>query len=194
LKRVPALSELLYPLDTVLREWVTDLLKRLKDGKKLSRMFFKELIFKFCHSLDMADISFLIGESTAIIKVWTSQGAPRNDDGTYSLVRFIQWYKAWQHKGSQNLTTSRSRKIGAEASLAELELAEQVGRLVDRDLVDRAQGEHITTCRNMLQGVPHRLALIVPDADRARFIKEAESEIEFILKNLGGGNDKQNPA
>lgn len=186
MKREHALSELLYPLDTFLREWVTELLKRLKDGKKLSRMFFKELVFKFCNTLDMADVSNLLGESTAVIKAWTSQGAPRNDDGTYSLMRFIQWYKAWQHRGAHNITNSRSRKISAEASLAELELAEQVGRLVDRNIVDRAQGEHITTCRNMLQGVPHRLALIVPDADRARFIREAEAEIEFILKNLGG--------
>lgn len=184
------LSKSLSGLADPQREAILSILKCLQDGKQIGRLFLKRLFLPLLAGLSQSDIADAIGETRQQLRSLTTYGAPTNQDGSYSLKAFFQWFKGYKKQDVSRLTNSRSRKTDAEASLAELELAEQVGRLVDREVQDRAWGEHVTTCRNMIQGIPHRLALILPDKERVKFIKEAEIEIEGILKNLAGEDEK----
>jgi len=187
------LGRLLHDLPQGVQDWISDFLGRLHEKKKIPQAFIRELVLSYLRALGGNELGVIFGESKSNIDAWFNRGCPRNQDSTYSFTPFVQWYKNYQKRDAQTLTTSRSRKTNAEASLAELELAEETGRLVDREIQDRAWGEHVTTAKGMLLGLPHRLALILPEKDRLRFIAEAQTEIEGVLKNLAKGGDEAHP-
>lgn len=131
-------------------------------------------------------VASLFGETPQQINNWTTAGAPRNKNGTINLAEFIKWFRGWMQSDDKDYDAERTRKVKAEASLAELKLAEETGRLVDRSTAYRGVGEQITTARQMIEGFPQRLALLLPDEGRAAFIKEADEAVAEMLKNLTG--------
>ena len=65
-----------------------------------------------------------------------------------------------------------------------MKIAEEEKRLVDRDIILRVVGEHITTASKRINDLPRVLAGMLPEKVRAGFIPEAEAEVVQILNDL----------
>jgi phage terminase Nu1 subunit (DNA packaging protein) len=85
--------------------------------------------------------------------------------------------------GTQPYEVSRARREAALADLAEIELAQKRGQLVDNKEKDAEFIAHIALAKTRLLRVPSRLAQEMPDlADRV--VPLAESLIREALEEL----------
>lgn len=186
-----SIGELTATLDQNTRKWISDFLGKLKEHRSISRSFFRPLHYSFMSSLELNELANTIGESVAIIKAWVNQGAPRNQDGSFSLTAFIQWYKEYQKRDLEDYEKARTRKTEAQATLAEMEVAEEERRLVDRTLIMRVHDQRTTTASKRISDLPRIMARIIPESQRAAFIKDAEAEVLQILKDLADPKEYQ---
>ena len=101
--------------------------------------------------LNAADLARLLGYARESIRQWTVQGCPRLDDGMYVVAEVVTWLmnravesERAKRKDEGKPTTELNRKLGVEADLKELQLAQLRGELVDlevhREQVDRVVG------------------------------------------------------
>lgn len=84
---------------------------------------------------------------------------------------------------------ARARREGCLARMAELELEERLGNLVQASLVRKQAFESAQKTRTQLTGIPERVAHILatmPDAHEIQVL--LEDEIEEICKELSGAN------
>ena len=135
----------------------------------------------------MADMGRALGVVRQVIYDFTMQGCPRNKDGTYCLREFFAWYRGRGTQKKANLETEQIRRTKAQATLFEIKVAKEKKRLVDRLMMLRVIGQHITTASKRLQSVPHLLARLLPANLRKDFLADAESEITDILSELASG-------
>lgn len=81
----------------------------------------------------------------------------------------------------------RSRREAAEASLAELKLAEQRGELIRVDAVRHALAKVCAETRDNILQVPDRLsAVLAAETDQARVHSMLTSELHQVLEKLTG--------
>lgn len=131
----------------------------------------------------------LVGKSTTTIDRWRKAGCPRKKDKTYSLPDVIAWQIAQatakledELAGLQSENGSSAddqRYKAARADLKELERAERLGQLCNRDDVHQLWSTVLTTFAQLLQGLPHSLAARLEGKER----QEREEVIEVALRH-----------
>lgn len=90
--------------------------------------------------------------------------------------------------GVEDYYVSRARREAAEAHLAELKLAEQQGRLVDREAVRSAHARSAVAFRDALLQLAARLApLLVAESNQATIQRMLETEHRHALKQFAEG-------
>lgn len=80
-----------------------------------------------------------LGVTREAIRLWTLDGCPRRDNGTYLVAEVVTWLRKRDRETASrehapDEAKERARKLRAEADLKELELQERRGQLVTHAL------------------------------------------------------------
>lgn len=157
----------------------------MKHSEKASRI-------AWLRCLSGAELAAILEVDRQSVAGWTLKGCPRHEDKSYSLLDVIRWRQEYTTRDKSNLEAEQIRKTAAQATLAEMKIAEEENRLVERDLILRVIGEHITTASKRIGDLPRVLAGILPENMRSGFIVQAEGEVFQLLKDLADDRDIQN--
>lgn len=88
--------------------------------------------------------------------------------------------------------TARARRECAEAAISEMKRAEMEGKLIRTDAVRAAWAKHITSARDALLQIPHRLApVLAAESDMERVAHLLEDELRNALAELSRGEELQ---
>ena len=182
-------------------------IKKVKAGKSLT-VIEKWLLFEMDRITALATGKMDPGPLVApdhfinVVKIgkvslgqWRKRGFPESEPVIKKLNIFkaLAWVRdCWiKDRDKQNrkdgpgvLEDARARKAIADAMKIEMEIAENEERLVERELIWRSLGEHVSTASKMIQDLPRRMARHVPPAKRKQFVEEAEMETNDVLKYL----------
>ena len=91
--------------------------------------------------------------------------------------------------GAIDMEEAKRRKMAAEAALAETELAQVQGRLVEADEIDRAWGELVANCRAKLLSIPSKVS---PEVFSAESLVQVKTTLKSaILEALNELADTQ---
>jgi phage terminase Nu1 subunit (DNA packaging protein) len=139
--------------------------------------------------ISATDAASRLGLTAQAIGQWTAKsGAPARREGARVFVQwpaFARWReeqliaKAREEERSGDYERERTRKMAAEASIAELELAKLQGELVTVTDYGEALGRVLDRLTARLRALPLRLSHIGTDAETA-----AEAEIERVITEL----------
>lgn len=77
----------------------------------------------------------MLGVSREAVRLWTNEGAPRRDDGSYIVAEIVTWLREKDRRAQRDEnvpkeSAERARKMRTEADLKELELEERRGALL----------------------------------------------------------------
>ena len=132
-------------------------------------------------------LSGLVGLTTRRLGQLAAEGMPKDGRGEYPLAAAIQWLMAYwrtRAKGTP-LNDARRRKVEADASRSEMELAKRRGELAPIAVLAQAHGEACTRIRTRLRAIPSKIA---PEAQRAKTVAEVrvvlQREIDDALTEL----------
>ncbi|WP_434480976.1 hypothetical protein [Gemmatimonas sp.] len=131
-----------------------------------------------------------LGLTAQAIGQWSAKpDAPVRREGARVFVRwpaFARWREAHLVEQAKREASTdgdfeqhRTRKMAAEASLAEITLAKEQGQLVSVDDYGEALGRVLDVCMARLRALPPRMGHHGPDVER-----DLEREIEDIVNNL----------
>jgi len=139
--------------------------------------------------VDVGHVANAIDVSSQTITRWRSQGFPRDKNGALPTGDLFRWFyeklkEARKSDKDGKFVDVRIRKTQAQAIREELLLAEEVGRLVDREKIIRNIRAHISMVSRLMQDMPKRLARYTPTKHRKVFIEEADREIKELLKTF----------
>ena len=149
--------------------------------------------------VNQREMSEIIGVSTEAIRNWVSQGCPtrRTESGAraYLPAEVIRWRQdraLSQVLADQNLTEDieegKRRKIVAEATLAEIEVAEKRGAVAEVDLIASEFGNALAACRARLIGVGASVAPRLSIAESAAAMKLIVDEAIYeALEEISDG-------
>jgi phage terminase Nu1 subunit (DNA packaging protein) len=107
------------------------------------------------------------------------RGRAGNDYETSDVIAWINRRNIDNLVGNDDLIDleeGKRRKMAAEAALAETELAQVQGRLVEADEIERAWGELVANCRAKLLSIPSKVS---PEV----FAAESLVEVKATLKS-----------
>lgn len=139
----------------------------------------------------VATIAKLLKISERRVQQLTQEGViPKSDRGRYELAASVQGYVSFLQdrlsgnpdatEGGVDYQGQRTRKIAAEASLAEIELAKARGEVADLDLVRAEVLACFSACRSRLLSIGSTLAgrmdLATDMASRKELIDDAVIE------------------
>ena len=145
-------------------------------------------------NLKTSELARAFGVSRSTPFQWHRRGCPQNSDGTWSLPEVIAWHMSCERDRANRADPDDNldRWRGARADLAEIELRQKRGGLVDMELVLRTWQKHVTDARTILQTVPSSIGLLISDDDLRAFpVPEAERIVHDGLMALAeGGNLK----
>jgi phage terminase Nu1 subunit (DNA packaging protein) len=137
-----------------------------------------------------AQLALIVGVSEGRISQFAAEGMPRAGKAAFPLVQCIQWYLEYRRKHATQmpLGDARRRKIEADASTAEIGLAQKRGELIEVGLAARVHGARCARLRTRLIATPTKVA---PAAHRAKTVREVETllqrEVVEALEELAGG-------
>lgn len=144
--------------------------------------------------VSMAEAGRRLGMTQQSIGVWaTKSDAPVTMKGgrRYALwPQFPAWHRAQIANGLDELDRARLRKLNAEASQAELALAELEGQLVRIDDVTRVYGRHLDRIRSRIVAMPGRLA---PQVVGVKTVAEATAIIDRAVREVLSELSAQDP-
>lgn len=77
----------------------------------------------------------MLGVSREAVRLWTNEGAPRRDDGSYLVAEIVTWLREKDRRALRDETApkeaqERARKTRTEADIKELEYQERLGQLL----------------------------------------------------------------
>jgi phage terminase Nu1 subunit (DNA packaging protein) len=149
------------------------------------------------------ELAEIFGVSLTTVDHWTRAGAPHDSSGSgpkFNTAEVVDWRVAQAVEkateaapADQTLDEARRRKTQAEAELAEIELAEKRGQVVQIGEAAKLVAEEYTAVRSRLLAIPNKLApQIAVESDRAAchallsgVINEALNE---LVGAVGGGD------
>ena len=80
--------------------------------------------------------------------------------------------------GAIDIEEAKRRKLAAEAALAETELAQVQGRLVEAEVVERAWAELVANCRAKLLSIPSKVS---PEVFAAESLVEVKATMKSAI-------------
>lgn len=112
---------------------------------------------------NQASLARLIGVTVESIRLWTQQGCPRRDDGSYICAEVVAWLRQRERekireelKTSGKAPTEMNRKLAAEADLKELQLARERGETLTAEVFDERMGRVVGGFAAVAKGQLHR--------------------------------------
>jgi phage terminase Nu1 subunit (DNA packaging protein) len=100
--------------------------------------------------VDQSELSRLMGVTREAVRLWTVEGCPRRDDGSYIVAEVVTWRIARAVQTERNKrregdkpkqhASEANRKLAAEADLKELQLEQLRGNLVPIEVFDAKLG------------------------------------------------------
>lgn len=146
----------------------------------------------------------LIGVSPSLVNQWVSSGKIKtnpNGDIPISEIRrmTIDWFKKNVGKRSgedgEDAIDAKLRGERAKASLAELELDRELGKLVSRKHAKDRMVDLFTMVKTRLMGIPDKFAIELAALNTPKAVKEfLSAQIHEILTDLAGPDDKPSDA
>jgi len=139
--------------------------------------------------VDIGHVSGSVGVTKQTITSWRKAGFPRGDGRTVWTGEVFAWFydavrKARANDKEGEFMNVRIRRTEAQAIREELILAEEMGRLVDRQKMIRNFRAHIAIVSRLMQDLPKRLARHVPAKVRKTFVDESDREITDLLNSF----------
>ncbi|HTB47000.1 MAG TPA: hypothetical protein VK741_25510 [Acetobacteraceae bacterium] len=119
-----------------------------------------------------------------------AEGMPKAGRQGYPVAAAVQWIIAyWRKRAEQTpLNDARRRKVEADASTAEIELALLRGDVARVSTMARSHGAACARVRTRMLALPTKIA---PQIKRVKTVAEAEAlirrEITEALEDLSGG-------
>lgn len=140
------------------------------------------------HSVTAKELADVLGVTPRRIAQMVGEGMPRGAKG-YDLAACCRWYIERLRKGAASvrseLAEGRARLAQARADREELELATRRGALVDAEEVRRAIFAAARASRDIILGVPHRVApLILGITDQHEAIRILTDEMRRACAEL----------
>lgn len=152
--------------------------------------------------LNQQDIAKLLGVATSTVRNWESRGVeaevgpfPAKGDDGYSWPAVLLWWTKYQalttYKEALSpatettLEAEKTRKEKALASMAELELAEKQGSLIEAKKVEREWQDIVLKIKSKIQNLPARISAVVnPLSTKSEIAASIEVEVSEALKEL----------
>lgn len=140
-----------------------------------------------------AEVARFFGCNRHTVKDWAGADMPRLDGGGYDLREIVKWKLAkaeWAGDGEeadglkQRLATADVAKAEADAAMKQLKLAEQRGRLVDRDAAKAVNGQIFAAVRNRLEQLPREVAGAVPPEIRDSVVEDVAHRVALCQREL----------
>lgn len=141
---------------------------------------------KVSKELRATEFAKLLGVDRKKVDSWVQQGLRQKDDGTFDVMDYIAFAIEQAKKGSgvELLDQERIRKTAADATLAEMRIAEAEGRLIERESIIRPVRAYLTTACKLIQDLPKRLVRRYPVDQRQEIGQAAIDEIRDTIATL----------
>lgn len=165
------------------REEAISALNKRRQGEKLTRAEItvirkfeekrdEELRNRMLSTLPQKTLVDILGTSRKVLLQWESEGLPRNSDRTYNLYSVLPWLKTrWYQSTKEDKNSPALKRYRlAKARMAEVELAEKRGKLIDLEEVKRGRIERIHMVKRILFSIPHSAAPILATMNEPREI------------------------
>ncbi len=149
------------------------------------------------------ELAQLYDISTAQIYKWVKDGCPVKDKATAAKGSHkfdTKKVSTWREKRAVSQATknfddelltkeeAQRRKVAAEAGLAELELAQKKGLVVDLAELERDLSNRFAELRASLRKIPERVVLrVVGQTDETTIKSIVLTEVDTVLENLADG-------
>lgn len=119
-------------------------------------------------------MAVIVGLTERRLLQYASEGMPKAGRQGYPLVATVQWIiDYWRKRATQTpLGDARRRKVEADASSAELDLARKKAELAPIGTLSRAYGAACARLRSRLLAIPSKAA---PQAHRMKTVSEVEA-------------------
>jgi len=142
-------------------------------------------------SLRPLEFCTYIGVRQRVLTDMVNRGLKQNADGSYDIMNYLAYLveKAKKESGVAQLDAERIRKTAADATLAEMRIAEAEGRLIERQAVIRPVRAYLVTACKLIQDLPKRLSRRFPVAERAGIVEAVEDEIRDTLATIGKASE-----
>jgi hypothetical protein len=127
------------------------------------------------------------------VSVWRKRdGAPVNDDGSFSLPDLIEWReekfkKAVEDAGPESDWLEKKREM--DAKLAELKLNLAKGELVPEAEIEKGRVTRVRALRQAFLGLPARMAPALEGMDRRQIEAILADELRGIITRLAASGD-----
>lgn len=120
-----------------------------------------------------------------------AQGLRQKEDGSFDVMDYVAFVveQAKKDSGVNQLDTEKIRKTAADATLAEMRIAEAEGRLVERQSVIRPVRAYLVTTCKLIQDLPKRLSRRFPVNQRAEVSAMADEEVKDTLATLSKAHE-----
>jgi len=133
----------------------------------------------------------LMGVTRPTIGAWVKAGLPRNADGTYDAAAALAWQRgrheadlARARNSASELDRTRTRKLGIDTQLAEIELAERRNELLPRGPVVAGWVARYSTLKAELVSMVRRLAGYGCTAEQVAAVR---GDVNGMLSRLAAG-------
>jgi hypothetical protein len=132
----------------------------------------------------------IVGMTERRLRQLATEGMPKEGREGYPLDGCVQWIiDYWRKRATQTpLGAARRRKLEADASAAEIDLAVKRGAVADVAAIARVHGESCARIRTRLLAIPSKTA---PQIHRLKTVPEVQAvmrrEIIEALEELAGG-------
>ncbi len=142
----------------------------------------------------------IFGVTQRLISDWQMQGCPKYDRGWWNLKDVIEWRGLGRQKGQKK--SDEAKKLEADADLKyakarqeELKLAEMMGELIPKDLVEATLSSTFSAVRQRLLALPNDIRAecftLYPEST-VGVTKLADKAVRECLDYLAGHSDPGN--
>jgi hypothetical protein len=145
------------------------------------------------YELNNTRLAEVLGVSLVTVFDWAKKGMPKLSRGKFDVRACTAWLlarKEAEHQAKLNnlsLDEAERRFRNAKAELAEMELAERRGELVEADAVREMWDKHISAAKTQLLSIPARVAVTLLACKSAEEVHAAlETNIRDCLDELAG--------
>lgn len=132
----------------------------------------------------------------AQLTTWSADGMPIADRSTRAIKKYCledidAWIKQRPGYEDETMSAARLRKLAAEASLAELNLAKERGQLIEIEQVATLVAREYSTIRAKLLSLPSKLSGLVYSLQDQKAVRELlDKEFRDLLAELSADQSK----
>lgn len=168
---------------------MTDFVDVATPAKQRSKRF--PAWHKVSKELRPTELAMFLGVDRKKLDSFVLQGLRQKEDGTFDVMDYIAFVveQANKSSGVNQLDAEKIRKTAADATLAEMRIAEAEGRLVERQAIIRPVRAYLVTACKLIQDMPKRLSRSFPVNQRGEVSAMADEEVRDTLATLNKAHE-----